>query len=171
MQEMKIQKYHCDRCDYRGQVNIEEHADVMTVVLQIEDDHKAHSPECPTETSKIRVEAKNGALDAYSFSEFADMPGRDVLEKAVMDITRVSYDKNNPEERMLHDSMFGTLVRAIIAAVKDGVVTIQDYKDALDMAEYYLSLEGSGLRGAEAGRNSRAKLIEILEAKHDRDTE
>ena len=168
---MKIQKYHCDRCDYRGQVNIEEHADVMTVVLQIEDDHKAHSPECPTETSKIRVEAKNGALDAYSFSEFADMPGRDVLEKAVMDITRVSYDKNNPVERMLHDAVFSTMVHEIIASVNGGVFTLRDMRDAVDMAEYYLSLEDSGLRGAEAGRNSRAKLIEVLEAKNDRDTE
>jgi hypothetical protein len=49
------QKWKCDICGKEGSVNLPEHIDVMSVVDDIEDDHKKISPDCTNPVENIRV--------------------------------------------------------------------------------------------------------------------
>jgi len=49
------QEYKCEKCGFKGKVSHKGHADVMTVVYLIEDNHQKNSPECIEDMAMIRV--------------------------------------------------------------------------------------------------------------------
>lgn len=49
------QEYICSACCYAGAIVIRDHADVYTVLNALEDDHKAHSPDCAASRLGMRV--------------------------------------------------------------------------------------------------------------------
>lgn len=50
-----IQQYFCPACSYAGTIEHEEHADVYTVINQLEDDHKRNRPQCDQGVRGMRV--------------------------------------------------------------------------------------------------------------------
>ncbi len=57
----KKQEYFCPYCGINGTVLIEEHADVSTVVNQLDADHKKNAPGCPSPESGLRVRTEASA--------------------------------------------------------------------------------------------------------------
>lgn len=49
------QHWYCEKCDTTGSMTHDEHADVMSVVHQVGDDHKRVSPNCGQPTGYIRI--------------------------------------------------------------------------------------------------------------------
>lgn len=54
-------EYWCEKCGVESRVDIEDHADVWSVVQAIEADHRKRSPECKTnirETIRVKGMSK-----------------------------------------------------------------------------------------------------------------
>ena len=49
------QEWFCDDCGSNGSVEIDEHADVYSVVNLIDDDHRRTAPACLTPVDRVRV--------------------------------------------------------------------------------------------------------------------
>ena len=51
----KPYRWHCKKCKQSGTVNIEEHADFLTGLNAVKEDHTAKSPQCVFDYSKVKV--------------------------------------------------------------------------------------------------------------------
>ncbi len=52
---MKKQEYACDKCGVESHIFHDDHADVISVVHLMEEDHKKWSPECDLPVENLRV--------------------------------------------------------------------------------------------------------------------
>ena len=51
---MKPQLWWCERCGTLGATMFEDHADVMTVIYQMGDQHAGATPECPVSAMGLK---------------------------------------------------------------------------------------------------------------------
>ena len=57
-------KWFCEGCKVRGEIEYEQHADVMTVVHLVGDSHRHASPNCHNPTARVRILNEPAATEA-----------------------------------------------------------------------------------------------------------